>query len=213
MSPIDRQTILNALNCEGFDDWQSTVDVPSLVRPRTRPADIPGEGRAAAVMVLISHDRQNQLAEPEIILTRRQPGLRQHAGQISFPGGRQDPGETLRETALRETKEEIGVSSDSIDVLGQLNSVYIPPTDFTVVPFVGWRPGSPTFVPSEQEVAEILPVSVVHLLSPQTLRQGTVQSESGAKLEVPFYQVQQHRIWGATAIILSELIERLRYVL
>jgi 8-oxo-dGTP pyrophosphatase MutT (NUDIX family) len=218
MKPITKQTIVTALNADGFDRWRPSVDVPHLVRPRHRPDELPGQGRVAAVMVLMYPDPPAKEIEssqdaPRLVLTRRQPGLRKHAGQIAFPGGRQDEGETLEETSLRETHEEIGILPETIEVLGRLNQVYIPPTDFTVVPFIGWHEGRPEFVASESEVAEVIEARVSHLLDPSTLTRGVVLTEGGERrIEVPYYRVNEHRVWGATAIMLSELIERLKMV-
>jgi 8-oxo-dGTP pyrophosphatase MutT (NUDIX family) len=207
-----KQRITTALSLAGFENWQPRVDVPHLERPRTRPEDLPGRGRIAAVMILLYPDQSVSESVPRLVLTKRHSQLSKHAGQISFPGGRQDPGESLRQTALRETHEEIGISPNGIDVLGQLNSVYIPPSDFTVTPFVGWYSGQPSFVRAPEEVDEIIETSLTHLLDPATMVFGEVGIEDGRTLKVPYYQLGSHRVWGATAIILSELIERLSRV-
>jgi 8-oxo-dGTP pyrophosphatase MutT (NUDIX family) len=214
MKPITKQVVTTALNVEGFDRWRPSVDVPHLVRPRNRPSHLPGSGRIAAVMVLLYADPtyDKSKLDTSLVLTRRQPGLRKHAGQIAFPGGRQDKGETLEETSLRETYEEIGVGPENIEVLGRLNQVYIPPTDFTVVPFIGWHNGRPEFVASESEVAEVIEARISYLLDPSTLARGVVSTDSKRRIEVPYYRVDHHRVWGATAIMLSELIDRIKMV-
>lgn len=205
-----KQHTLSALTLPGFDRWRPLVDVPELHRPRSRPKELPGSGSVAAVMVLIYECEV--AGRPTLTLTQRNASLSKHASQISFPGGSQDAGETLQETALRETQEEIGVLSADIEVLGQLNSVYIPPTDFEVTPFVGWHQGSPKFVRSEREVAQIIEVPLSHLLNPSALVFGDVLHANGQSLRVPFYDVTPHQVWGATAIMLGELIERLTRV-
>ncbi len=208
-----RQTIQVALSLPGFENWRPGFDVPELNRPRHRPADLPGEGRFAAVMLLLyPSGTANGKRDICLVLTRRHRGLSKHAGQISLPGGRQDKGESLQASALRETSEEIGVSPERIEILGQLNPVYIPPSDFTVFPFVGWHAGQPGFVRSVQEVDEIIEVSLQHLLIPETMVEGEVEISEGRKLRVPCYQLDRHRVWGATALILGELIERLRQI-
>ncbi len=228
------------MSLSGFDNWQpfsdvKVVDVPELQRPRHRPDELPGEGRHAAVMLLLyNRDQANDsdrskmpaavdwtarlnlgsLSGLHLVLTKRHENLNKHAGQISLPGGRQDPGESLEQTALRETGEEIGIAPNQIEVLGQLNSVYIPPSDFTVAPFVGWyhSQGSnidrPKFVLSEAEVDQVIDASVAHMLKPGTLTSGPIEVDDGSILDVPFYQVDGHQVWGATAIILSEFLER-----
>lgn len=207
--PQDSKTrITAALSLAGFENWHPRVDVPQLNRPRSRPAGLPGQGQIAAVMILMYPVSSDENV-PNLVLTKRHSNLSKHAGQISFPGGRQDTGESLKQTALRETFEEIGISQNQIEVLGQLNSVYIPPSDFTVTPFVGWYDRQPKFVRSEAEVDEIIETSVAHLLDPTTMVFGDVKIEDGRTMNVPYYQVGSHQVWGATAIIVSELIERL----
>ena len=211
MPQQNKQLIAAALALSGFENWQPRVDVPHLHRPRSRPQELPGQGRIAAVMIPMyacPTDRASGTAT-RLVLTKRHSNLSKHAGQISFPGGRQDRGETLEQTALRETFEEIGTSENQIEVLGQLNSIYIPPSDFTVTPFVGWYDDRPGFVRSPAEVEEIIETSLSHLLKPTTMVSGNVRIEDGRTLKVPYYQIGLHQVWGATAIILSELIERL----
>lgn len=212
MVRLDKQLIAQAISQAGFDDWTPRVDVPHLNRPRARPKNQPGEGRIAAVLILLYPNPVDREAELQLVLTKRHSNLSKHGGQISFPGGRRDPGETLDQTALRETFEEIGIPSDQIELLGHLNSVYIPPSDFTVTPYVGWFEHQPDFVRSTAEVDEIIVTSLAHLLDPTTLVFGDVQTEGG-KLPVPFYQVGTHQVWGATAIMVSELIDRLNQVI
>ncbi|MFK7767179.1 MAG: CoA pyrophosphatase [Mariniblastus sp.] len=211
---LTKQHLRNAMALSGFENWRPSVDVPHLDRPTARPKNTPGIGRIAAVMILIYIDSE-QHQEPEelkLVLTKRNANLSKHANQISFPGGRQDAGETLEQTAVRETEEEIGVRGAEIQILGPLNSVYIPPSDFTVTPFVGWKSEVPDFVPSPDEVAEVIEVSVAHLMEATTLKCGDIETAKGKKLDVPYYEVGQHQVWGATAIILGELIERLNRV-
>ena len=220
--PIN-QKLIEAISLTGFENWRPHVDVPQLNRPSTRPSELQGSGKFAAVMVLIypgstggnslKHDAiSDDLANSKLVLTKRNASLSTHASQISFPGGRQDDGETLRQTALRETSEEIGIKADEIEVLGQLNSVYIPPSDFTVTPFVGWHPRQPHFVRRAEEVEEIIEAPIDHLLNPSTLVMGDVNIAKGKTVKVPYYEVGPHRVWGATAIILGELVERISRV-
>lgn len=253
MNNHQKTIIAASMSLPGFEDWQPDVDVPELQRPRHRPAELPGEGRQAAVMLLLYYigrsagvesarvesagvesvgsepePESDSLAGLHLVLTKRHQNLNKHAGQISLPGGRQDPGETLEQTALRETMEEIGVGSNHIEVLGQLNPVYIPPSDFTVAPFVGWYNGQgsssgqlknrqpksvrPNFTLSETEVEQVIEASVSHLLAPEALSSGPIKIDNGSMREVPYYQVDQHQVWGATAIILSEFLERVSRV-
>ena len=144
-----------------------------------------------------------------MLLTKRQSTLSKHASQISFPGGQLDADETLEQAAIREANEEVGVVPAQVQILGALNPVYIPPSDFTVTPFVGWTHSRPQFTLSEQEVECTLEPAIDYLLNPAHQIIGEIESSNGL-ISVPLYQFQQHKIWGATAIMVAELIDRLR---
>ena len=215
MIQLDRSLLIAAMKQTGYDEWVPNFDVPSLNRPRQRPVELPGEGKEAAVLFLVYRGQQGR---PSIVLTRRRNDMSKHPGQIALPGGRQDANETLQQTALRETEEEIGVDLESIEILGRLNQVYIPPSDFTVTPFVGWLAGDAKFVRAEYEVAEILEVSIEFLLNPGTLVMGEVSTwnkedpSKPRKIQAPYYAVGAHQVWGATAIMLDEFLDRIRRV-
>ena len=104
------------------------------------------------------------------------------------------------------------MARNEIEILGRLNPVYIPPSDFTVTPFVGWSSNPPHFVRSPDEVAEIIQAPISHLVDPATLKIGDISTAKGVVKNVPFYEVNQHRVWGATAIMLGEFIERIKQV-
>jgi hypothetical protein len=111
-----------------------------------------------------------------------------------------------------EAYEEIGIAPEELALLGRLSHLYIPPSDYEVHPFVAWhKNGRPTFTPQETEVAEILEVPLSHLLDPTTRQQETWQIR-GYELEVPYYLVSGHKVWGATAMMLSEFLDRLEKV-
>jgi len=141
-----------------------------------------------------------------IVLTRRTELVDRHQAQISFPGGRQEEGESLEQTALRETKEELGIQSSALQVLGQLTPLYIPPTNYCIYPFVGRMKEPPQFKPSPYEVAELLEIPLNYLFDPQTVRR-EMWTLHGKKVMVPFYFFEGHKIWGATAMVLAEFVE------
>jgi 8-oxo-dGTP pyrophosphatase MutT (NUDIX family) len=157
--------------------------------------------RRAGVLVLF-YPRD---AELSLVLTRRTDQVDSHRGQISFPGGSTDPGEDAAATALREAHEELGVDPACVEVLGELSPLYIPPSGFCVYPVVGYTAERPEFVPNPIEVAEVLEVSLAHLLDPAT-RGEEVWPIRGADVRVPFYRVGHHKVWGATAMMLCELL-------
>jgi 8-oxo-dGTP pyrophosphatase MutT (NUDIX family) len=140
-----------------------------------------------------------------LVLTRRTDRVDFHKGQISFPGGRLETGESLEQAALREAQEELGIDPDSIRILGMLTPLYIPPSNYCIYPVVALTETYPDFLPSPLEVAEILEIPLDHLLDPQNVRREMWQIR-GFDVEVPFYAFGVHKIWGATAMVLAELI-------
>ncbi len=144
-----------------------------------------------------------------VALTLRSDRVAHHQAQISFPGGSNDPGESLVETALREAREELNIAPDSLRVLGELTPLYVPPSNYCIFPFVAVADHRPDFQAASDEVAEIIEVPLDHLLNP-----GSVKREHwtihGVGVEVPFFLYGGHKIWGATAMILAELLEIIR---
>jgi len=131
-----------------------------------------------------------------------------HKGQISFPGGRMDPSdEDLIYCAIRETEEEVGVDRKAINVLGQLTPLYIPVSNFLVHPVVGFTENEPEFRPQVQEVKSILEVPFDHFKESRHIKQMDMMFGSGMVMEeVPYFDAMGNVIWGATAMILSELL-------
>lgn len=142
---------------------------------------------------------------PTLVLTARPPSLRDHAGQVAFPGGRREAGETFDQTALREAHEEVALDPASVRLLGALTPLYIPPSRFCVYPFVGVCAAPPHLRPMEAEVARVLHVPLTQLLDPACRQQGrwTVRDELS---DVPFYACGGLQVWGATAMMLAELL-------
>lgn len=178
--------------------------------PRPRPLK-PVEGvlpRQAATLLLL-YPHQEGL---HFLLTRRSDAFRNHAGQISLPGGRQEQGESLLQTALRETCEEVGVCAEDIEILGELTDLYIPPSNFQVQPFVGYSQQRPTWQQQATEVTELIETPL-HLLLDDSLKKEGATEIRGNLVDIFWYEVQGHQVWGATAIMLSEMEWRLRTVL
>jgi 8-oxo-dGTP pyrophosphatase MutT (NUDIX family) len=144
-----------------------------------------------------------------LVLTRRRDDLNSHAGQVSFPGGRREGEESLESTALREAHEEIGLDLNQLEIIGRLSCLYIPPTDYEVYPFVSWYTGPQRFIAQDSEVAEILEVSLEHLLDPKNQHEEPWEIR-GIQVQIPYYLVESHRVWGATAMMLSEFLERIK---
>lgn len=158
--------------------------------------------REAAVLALLYPDEDG---EAHLLLTVRPDALRDHAGQIAFPGGRREQGETFEQTALRETHEEVGIASDAITVLGALTPIYIPPTRFCAYPFVGAVAALPLLTLQPSEVARVLHVPLFALLDPRTRATGS-WNVRGEASDVPLYRLGDGDVWGATAMMLAELL-------
>lgn len=159
----------------------------------------------AGVLVLF-YPREDRLY---LVLTRRTDKVDFHKGQISFPGGRLEAGEGLEQAALREAQEELEVDPGSILILGMLTPLYIPPSNYCIYPVVALTESRPDFQPSQIEVAEVLEIPLDHLLNPQNVRR-EMWTIRGADVEVPFYAFGEHKIWGATAMVLAELLEMIK---
>lgn len=201
--------VQQALLLPDFDALAAQKKMAPISRPERRPESLAGQPRLGGVLILF-YCRQKELY---LVLTRRRDDLNNHAGQISFPGGKHEADETLQETAVREAHEEIGIDPAAVTILGELTPLYIPPSDFEVHPTVAWYSNGrqPTFYPSDAEVAEILEVPLCHLLHPET-RVEELWDWRGDKVLVPYFNVEGHKVWGATAMMLSELVERLRLI-
>jgi 8-oxo-dGTP pyrophosphatase MutT (NUDIX family) len=161
-------------------------------------AEPPANARPAGVLILL-YPHNGAWYFP--LMKRVEDGL-VHSGQISLPGGSQEAGESLRETALREASEEIGVTCD--DVIGELSTIYIPPSNFLVTPTVGCMDHRPEFRLDSREVAELIEAPLTMLFDPNVVRREP-WTLRGMQVDVPFYQIGPHKVWGATAMILSEL--------
>jgi len=164
--------------------------------------DAPGKTDAAVLVPLFERD-----GELTAVFTERRHDLRRHAGEISFPGGRQDePDEDLRATALREAQEEIGLDSAGVEVVGALAPVGTFVTGYRVFPFVGTVDAGLTWAPQEAEVARVLELSL-----PDLIRGYECQRlwRKGVPIKTPTYTVDGHFVWGATARILQTLLERM----
>ncbi len=172
-------------------------------RPRFgwRPGHIPDEARHSGVLLLLFPVRE----VPHFVLTVRDRRLPQHAGQVSLPGGAVEGDESPRETALREAREEIGVDPRSVAILGRLSPLHVPVSGFVLHPLVGTTDAAPALVSQQGEVEQILDVSLDRLSDPSILRVEQ-RVHDGRKTEVPYFALEQHRVWGATAMVLAEFL-------
>lgn len=167
------------------------------------PLRFPEGARDGAALLLIYPHTESVY----VPLTVRGSQLRNHTGQVSLPGGRVDAGETLEQAALREAQEEIGVDPSAVEVLGRLTPLHIPVSGFLLHPIVGFTSMRPAFQRAEWEVARIIEAPVSLLADPsiikREMRSRTVKGES-IDVDVPYYDIDGEKVWGATAMVLAE---------
>jgi 8-oxo-dGTP pyrophosphatase MutT (NUDIX family) len=161
----------------------------------------PGGVIAAVLIPLYLHD-----GRLFAIFTKRGADLRRHAGEISFPGGRRDEGEELRDTALREAEEEIGLDRELVTILGALPPTSTIVTNYAIYPFVGMIEPGRTFVPNPLEVDEVVELALADLVDGYERKR---LIRRGVPIKTATYTVGGHLIWGATARIVGMLLERL----
>ncbi len=134
-----------------------------------------------------------------------------HSGQIALPGGQFDMQDhDLQTTALREAREETGINPATVTILGELTTVYIPPSHFDVYPFVGYTQARPDFKADNTETKAVLEINLESLLDPASQTAKTILHRTEKKMEVPCFYLNEKIVWGATAMILSELLKVIR---
>lgn len=164
----------------------------------------PSHARPASVLILLypSHGQWH------LPLTVRSAEMPDHAGQVSLPGGLIEPGEDSCQAALREFSEELGAPADSIRVLGQLSPLYLFASNYQIAPWVGAVEAAPAWRPNPREVDRLLEVPLAHLSDPGN--SGRLErAVGGLSFFAPCYCWQSERIWGATSMVLAELISSL----
>ena len=178
-----------------------------LPRPGWHPEDRAEEpARQSGVLVLI-YPHQDELYLP-LIVRPTYDGA--HSGQVAFPGGGCEEGDAnLTATALREAQEELGIAVGDVQVLGELSQLYIRPSNYQVTPTVARLAYRPAFTPDVREVARLLEVPLASFMDPAHVRRERWQLQERTAL-VPFFAIQGQTIWGATAMILSELLAVVR---
>jgi 8-oxo-dGTP pyrophosphatase MutT (NUDIX family) len=161
--------------------------------------------KVACVLNLLHH---SEGAWRTVLIRRTENPHDRHSGQVSFPGGRNEPSDnTLAQTALRETEEEIGVPASAIRILGQMTELYIPVSNFMVYPFVGVLEGAARFSLQQGEVEAVMTPTLEYLSRPEAQKSTDLTLKEGVTIrEVPYFDVEGRIVWGATAMILSEFL-------
>jgi 8-oxo-dGTP pyrophosphatase MutT (NUDIX family) len=168
--------------------------------------DAPATAKKSAVLLLFYPEASGVFFP--LIKRPSYPGA--HSGQVSFPGGKVEPSDPdLVYTALREAEEEIGIDAGKVKVLGRLTDLYIPTSNFLVSPVLGFLEETPRFVPEAREVERIIPTAMSMIGHPQIRQRTLVPIGEGRHLETPYFALDGEVVWGATAMILSELLQLL----
>ena len=181
------------------------AQLPMAPNPRANwdPTTIPDTLTDGAALLLV-YQADGALYVP---LTVRSGALRHHTGQVSLPGGRVDDGEAIEAAALREAAEEIGLDARSAHVVGRLTPLHIPVSGFLLHVVVAMTEHRPMFLLAEGEVARIIEAPVSRLLDPRLVKRECHSRETPegiVDVDVPFYEVDGEKVWGATAMVLSE---------
>lgn len=163
--------------------------------------------KKAAVVALIYPSLDDKL-KMLLILRKTYKGV--HSNQIGFPGGKLEGSETMQQAALREVEEEVGVHQQSYIVIREMTEVYIPPSNFYVQPFIGFSEQSLNFKKQDEEVEAIVEVPLEHLLDDKNMRFSVVPTSLEKRIEVPSFVLNDHIVWGATAMMLSEIKDLLK---
>jgi 8-oxo-dGTP pyrophosphatase MutT (NUDIX family) len=171
--------------------------------------DAPADARQAGVLAALF--QKNEVWQV-VLIERKQVDGDRHGGQIGFPGGKYEPEDaSLQDTALREAEEEVGISRQDVRVLGKLTELYIPVSNFQVHPFVGYLANEPSFTLQEEEVRAVLTVPFAHFQKENAVKKTSIRIGKHLVLkDVPYFYLEGKVLWGATAMMLNELMQLMR---
>jgi len=188
----------------GLEAQLSMVPVTRLKELRSKHFDVPP--KQSAVLILFYPDK----GKIKLIMIKRPKDNSVHSGQIAFPGGSfETEDKKLSQTAIREANEEVNVNPETVTLIGQLSNIHINPSNFDVTPFVGYALSRPD-LKGNNEVDKILEISIDELLDPGNITHKIVRNSRGEEFDVPCFYIQQEIIWGASAMMLAELIAIIR---
>jgi 8-oxo-dGTP pyrophosphatase MutT (NUDIX family) len=160
------------------------------------------DANQSAVLILL-YPKASQLFT---ILMKRTEYSGAHSGQISFPGGRYEKTDSnMQFTALRETEEEFGIKQKEVKTIGKLTELYVPASHFNIHPYIAWLDGQPEITPDPIEVAEVIHVPLNTLFQEENKGEKDMPLKNGMTIKAPYYDVHNHVVWGATAMIISEM--------
>jgi 8-oxo-dGTP pyrophosphatase MutT (NUDIX family) len=180
--------------------------VRNLERYGIDPLHPPKKG---SVLILL-YPHENKIFIP---LMQRPDYNGAHSGQISFPGGKFEEGDkSLIDTAIREAYEEVGIMPDRINVIGTLSELYIMASNFNVLPVVAYTNSRPEFIPNQYEVQKLIEADLHCLMNEANIKRTVIKVRNNISIDSPYYDVQDHIVWGATAMMLSEFLHLVQKV-
>lgn len=159
--------------------------------------------KESAVMALL-YPVENK---PNILLIERTVYTGAHSGQISLPGGKVEKNETYQEAAIRETMEEVGVENSNFEIVGELSKIYVAASNFNIQPIVAISDHPVKIYPDSREVAQVLEIPLEVFFDLKRRKEKLIKSAMGMELMAPYFDINNKTLWGATAMILSELVE------
>jgi len=180
----------------GKDAQLQMIVTPRLPIPKI---NFDKKGIPAAVLILLFPKQ----GDWHFYLTKRADTVDHHKGQISLPGGVVEHGESLESAALRETYEEIGVPSENIKIIGNLSSFYIPVSGFEIFPFVGYTDKEPKTAIHDKEVSRIFSTTISNFMS-DSVQKSKKDTLRGFPVTIPYFDLSNEMVWGATSVLLSE---------
>lgn len=181
---------------------------PQPVDLRRFAPSLPENYRRSGVLILFYPDVNGSFFP--LIKRPEYPGF--HSGQVAFPGGKMEPDDgTITQTALREAEEEVGIDRSKVQVLGHLSDLYIPTSNFLVSPVVGFLEERPNLIPEVKEVSRIIQTEFNFLTKPEAKKQKILELGQNLRLNTPYFDIEGEIVWGATAMILSELLHVLNF--
>lgn len=196
MKPVFIKTLSKSLKKElpGLNAHQQMMIYPNRFSMKNKKIGIP-----ASVLLLLYPQKNDWF----FFLTKRSKDVEHHKGQISLPGGGVEKNESKSDAALRETNEEIGIDKTTIDIIGNLTPLYVPVSNFRIYPFVGWVEKKPNTIVHDKEVKCLFSVKLNDLLLEKSLKEKEV-TFSNEQAIVPYFDLNNETVWGATSMILSE---------
>lgn len=183
------------------EDAQFKMSPIGRVKLKDLPLDTYKPKKSAVLILLFPHE---EIIKTVFIVRPVYQGV--HSGQVAFPGGKFDETDSdLKQTALRETHEEIGITPENIEIIGNLTDVYINPSNFLVTPFIGYINKHPHFIANKHEVEKIVTYDIFGLNNSKIKSEKTIKLSFGIEVNTPYYDIEGLTVWGATAMMISEL--------